>query len=327
MHNVCGNQYKVKPNSFLMGKRCPKCAKTSSTYKGMEWSDILKSLGNFEEVDAFIDNKTPTSIKCLDCGGVFSRSPANMKRSKKCPYCAKKSADAGQASSQEEFLTRVKELVGDEFTVIGEYKGTHIPVEIRHNLCGRILTVRPHEFLSGNRCRSCSRTKTTEQFKDEVKQLEGNNYQVMSKYMGDAIAISMRHNVCGYEYKVRPNSFLQGNRCPKCNKSRGEAMVERVLISLGIDYIPQFKFGNLVDKSRLSYDFYLPKHNVLIEYQGIQHYKPIQIFGGETSYAKQKVHDRLKKEYAEENNFKLLEIKYTEKSFDSIKTLILNSIS
>ena len=104
-------------------------------------------------------------------------------------------------------------------------------------------------------------------------------------------------------------------------------MVERVLISLGIEYIPQFKFDNLSDKSRLSYDFYLPKHNILIEYQGIQHYEPIQIFGGESSYAKQKMHDKLKRDYAEENNFKLLEIKYTEKSFNSIKALILNSIS
>lgn len=293
----------------------------------MQWPEILQNFGNFEPIDMFTANDVLVEIRCLDCRRTFKRKPIDMKRSKRCPYCAKESMDSIQRTSHDDFINKVRELVGDEFTVLGEYKGTHVPLEIRHNSCGKIISIRPHDFLSGSRCRSCSRTKTTEEFKNEVYQLEGSNYSVIANYIGDSIDILMKHNICGYEFMVRPNNFLQGRRCPKCKRSRGEATVERVLINMGIDYTPQVKFDNLSDKNKLSYDFYIPQYNLLIEYQGIQHYKPVQVFGGESSYAKQKMHDKLKREYAEENNFKLLEIKYTEKSFNSIKALILSSIS
>ena len=62
----------------------------------------------------------------------------------------------------------------------------------------------------------------------------------------------------------------------------------------------------------LSYDFYLSKYNLLIEYQGIQHFKPIDIFGGENQFKIQQEHDKRKREYIELHRINLLEIKYNE---------------
>ena len=81
----------------------------------------------------------------------------------------------------------------------------------------------------------------------------------------------------------------------------------------------QKKFPNL---GKLSYDFWLPKSQTLIEYQGAQHYEPINCFGGEEKYKIQIEHDRLKREYALKNNYTLIEISY--KDFDNIETILLN---
>ena len=60
----------------------------------------------------------------------------------------------------------------------------------------------------------------------------------------------------------------------------------------------------------LPYDFYLPDYNILIEFQGEQHERPIKYFGGEKKFKVQKIHDQLKRDYAIKNNITLLEIWY-----------------
>ena len=74
-----------------------------------------------------------------------------------------------------------------------------------------------------------------------------------------------------------------------------------------------------------SYDFYLPELNCLIEYQGEQHYRPIKVFGGEERFKLQLEHDKIKKEYAEKNNFKLIIVPYTE--YNNIDSYLLEKLS
>ena len=101
-----------------------------------------------------------------------------------------------------------------------------------------------------------------------------------------------------------------------------------VRFGLGTCYPPftdyQKKFNNLfgINNGLLSYDFFLPKYNLLIEYQGEQHDRPIKYFGGEEQFKIQKEHDNRKRKYAMKNNMQLLEIWYYD--FDNIEN-ILNS--
>lgn len=62
--------------------------------------------------------------------------------------------------------------------------------------------------------------KTTEIFKQEVYEAEGNNYKVLGDYVNGKVKIKMKHLECGYEYEVTPHSFLAGNRCPGCRYKR-----------------------------------------------------------------------------------------------------------
>ena len=116
------------------------------------------------------------------------------------------------------------------------------------------------------------------------------------------------HNI---EYCQRIDMHLKGQGCPICNESHGEKYIRNYLDKHSIKYIPQKRFNDLKDEKLLSYDFYLPDYNTLIEYQGKQHYKSFEYFGGEEQFKKQQYHDNLKREYAKDNGYKLLELSHT----------------
>ena len=98
-----------------------------------------------------------------------------------------------------------------------------------------------------------------------------------------------------------------------CNTpTKGEQQILNYLEKNNIEFVFQKCFTDLIGKKgrQLSYDFYLPSNNLLIEYQGIQHSEPVKYFGGEEQFVIQQETDRRKREYAENNGYKLLEIWY-----------------
>lgn len=57
--------------------------------------------------------------------------------------------------------------------------------------------------------------KTHEEFVQEVYDLYGSEYEVLSEYVNSHTYVQMRHQ-CGCEYPVKSNNFLRGRRCPRC---------------------------------------------------------------------------------------------------------------
>ena len=107
-----------------------------------------------------------------------------------------------------------------------------------------------------------------------------------------------------------------------CMRSSGEYNIIQYFLLYNIKFEHEKRFDNLigVGNRQLSYDFYLPNRNLLIECQGQQHEKPIEIFGGEEQFAIQQEHDKRKREYAEKNGYKLLEIWYYD--YDKIEEIL-----
>ncbi len=168
-----------------------------------------------------------------------------------------------------------------------------------------------------------------EEFKRKVFDLYGDEYQIMSDtYINNVTPIKVKHMVCGYVYSKSPSNILSGRRCPKCIQSYGELAVSNVLDKLGIKYIKQYIFGDCKHKGLLRFDFYLPSNNMCIEYQGEQHYEPVN-FGGSVDKSKNNLHnnqkrDQVKRDYCFNNNIPLLEIPYWE--FKSIEHIITDKL-
>ena len=117
--------------------------------------------------------------------------------------------------------------------------------------------------------------------------------------------------------------------------SRGEIKIEDILRFNGLSFIEEYSFDDLLSFNHkpLRFDFAVFDDNgdldFLIEYQGIQHYEPVDFASKGEEWAKEQFEinhnkDILKKDFCKNNNIPLLEIPYWE--FDNIENIILDFI-
>lgn len=291
-----------------------------------QWVRQVRELVGDEYIfkEDYHNRNTKIAVKHVKCGTEYSVTPGAFLHGNRCPNC-----NPSRRRTTAEFKEIVFNLVGDEYLVVSEYTGHHSPVTMYHVECGSRYDVVASDFIKGRRCKKCyfkSKRKTNEEWLEQVKKLAGDDYQFLEHYKGDDTKIAYKHS-CGATHQVTPNNFINGTRCPACRESQGEANVRRYLEELGIPYEPQKSFEGLKNKKHLSYDFYIPDRGVLIEYNGQQHYKSIEFFGGKDTYEKQVINDRLKKEFACSLGYKLIEIPYTYKTYEEVKELLDNTMS
>ena len=318
-------EWSSSPNDILTNnKLCPKCA--VKTNDNTQWNhdkffervsvitnNEYKVMGNFQTMttDIMLYHET--------CHTKFSTKPYNFLRRQICPKCTKRK----NKKSNNDFIKEVHSLVGDEYTILGNYVNNSTKIKMRHNSidCDNYeWNANPVSFLSGSRCPKCSGlyNETHGEFIDSIRKLVGDEYTVLSEFSSLSNKIKMRHNCdkCNnYEWEVRANNFKnKGYRCPECNriseKTLGEKAVEEYLLCNKYNYVMYKTFDDCRNIGLLSFDFYVPDRNLLIEFDGKQH-----LYGWndcEDSLNKQKIRDRIKDKYCIDNNIDLLRIAYTE---------------
>lgn len=404
----------------LVGKEYVLNGKYVNAHKYVEMRHFSDSLGTHDFTVRPTDFLSGKRCKCGIKRKVIpleNKTIAKRKHKKEDSPIVSKRKRGGQTRTHEEFLLIVKNLVNDEYTVMGEYLKSKVKIKIRHNSCNHIYEVAPNDFFKGRRCPKCAGNlkKTTDMFKKEVYSLVDYDYSVLGEYINDKSKILIEHIKCGNKYLTKPNTFLNGHRCPDCsrkkyvvvkgehgtrervvkryrvglpplekslgyifpeltiewsdrnilsvhhiysksnkkawwkcktcsyewetrvstrtgkqksgcpvcNESKGERRIREYLDDINIEFVPQKEFDNLIGTGggNLSYDFYLPKQNILIEYQGKQHEQFVKMIHLEKeNFLKQLEHDRRKREYAEIHNIKLLEIWYWD--FDKVEKIL-----
>ena len=123
-------------------------------------------------------------------------------------------------------------------------------------------------------------------------------------------------NICYKSREYLINNLDAGN-CGCIKQSKGAYLVEQFLIKNNFIYKKEYHFNDLQsDNSKyLRFDFAIFKNKklfCLIEYNGGQHYKPVEMWGGQKGFERQQKHDLMKKEYCEKNNIPLYTIKYND---------------
>ena len=228
--------------------------------------------------------------------------------------------------TDEQFKKEVFDLVGDEYTVIGDYKNAGKHLTFRHNHCGFEWSTTPSMFLKGSRCFEChmlSTRKTQKELDEKVYALVGDAYKFVGAYVKYEVPIKCRHNVCGHIWEVSPYRFLSYfARCPKCPSSSGEEAVEHSLIKIGIDYIKEHSFPEL---PRRRFDFYLPSINAVIEFDGGQHFHEVELWGGSDSLERNQKADILKNDLCSYLGVDLLRIPYWE--FRNVDEIVTNFVT
>lgn len=113
------------------------------------------------------------------------------------------------------------------------------------------------------------------------------------------------------------------------DSSRGEIKIHEILEESGLNYKMEFIFPDLRSSNGkpLRFDFAVfdddGNIDFLIEYQGKQHYEPSSKFGGKRGFYQQQFNDNKKRRFCALNDYRLIEIPYTEEnliSYDYIMT-------
>lgn len=127
-----------------------------------------------------------------------------------------------------------------------------------------------------------------------------------------------------FEWKSKVVNRNFGCGCPYLTTYKGEEYIKQYLQKNNIVFNTQQKFSDLLGTGdgQLSYDFSIPNEkygHILIEYNGIQHYEAVDYFGGEEQFKKQKEHDKRKRDYAKKHGYKLITVKYTYDTYESVE--------
>ena len=320
-HNVCGNEYMVNWANFSSGKRCPKC-NGGKIFSDSEIDKIIKeeSNGEYVRISDYINYKTHFLIKHLVCGNEYLVRMAGFKRGDRCKKCYNKSL----AFNSEEVKTIINGNTG--YIMVGNYINNKHKIKIKHLDCGRIYEASLQDFKRGRRCSQCFKTrrKTNKDVDLYLKDNTKKEYNRISEYVNNHEYIIMKHNICGHEYKVKWGNFISGTRCPKCKLSKGEKKICDFLFENGIKYKKEKTFPKCVYKSKLRYDFYIEDFNLLIEFDGAQHYRSVKYFGGDKQLRENKIRDEIKTNFAKKNNIELLRIPYWE--YDNIENILNKKI-
>lgn len=334
-HNECGYEWTITPDSFLRGSRCPNCSKKSAIKKTTKTNqkfvkEVYELIGDeYQFLEEYVNSKTKIMCSHIKCGYMWNVIPASFLRGTRCPQCY-----GNLRKTTETYKDELYSIVGDEYLLLNQYISSKTKIELLHTKCGYIWHVLPSDVLNGNRCPECKKkylsklyTKSHAQFVAEIYDLVGDEYKVLGKYINSKYNVLMRHNECGHEWESNTGNFLNlENRCPRCrNTSKGENKIREWLELNNISNISQHAFKNCKNIDVLFFDFYIPCYNLLVEYDGEQHYRPVN-FGGISdesaleNFRYTQHNDNIKTQYCKDNDIPLLRIPYWD--FDNIEQIL-----
>ncbi len=271
--------------------------------------------------------KTKCKVVCK-AHGEFEITPNNHLSGHGCPRCG---GTNGYSSKErlEMFLNNAKEIHGNkyDYSSITEYIHHSAEISLICATHGLFKTSTFKHITNRGGCPQCgikSASKTRQlslsKFIEKSKTKHGEQYLYDKViYDGAHKKVTITCQKHGDFYVTPANHWSNGIGCPTCqhsNPTKGEAKIAKWLTENNIHYVTQKTFPNLYrtsTKGRLKYDFYLPYSNILIEYDGEQHYIPITFSKSRTAEEQFKItqeSDSLKTKYAIDNQYKLLRIRF-----------------
>ena len=318
------------PAMHLYGNGCPKCkAKKQGDMHRKTNEQFIKEAravhGNKYDYSKVEYKGTHTKV-CIICPkhGEFWQTPRRHLEGDGCPKCY------GNAKlTTEEFIKRAKNVHGDKYDYSKvEYKNSSTKISIICPIHGEFWQF-PLAHLKGNNCPKCSHQSykhTKESFIEQAIKIHSDKYDYSKvEYKNNSTKVCIICPIHG-EFYQRPNSHMRGEGCPKCNESHMERDMDSILKEMKLDFEREKCFSWLKnnDGNNLKLDFYLPKYNLAIECQGLQHYVAAKTMGGYKGLKRRKENDQSKKKLCREHNIDI--IYYGEKETITNKNDFLNEI-
>jgi ssDNA-binding Zn-finger/Zn-ribbon topoisomerase 1 len=328
-------EFEQTPSSHLSGSGCPYCGFASQVEKRrLPLEDFIsRSLNahgdryDYTNVD-YLNSSTEVLIGC-SVHGIFHQRPDFHMRGSGCPKCSIIEQHNEQRKTTEDFISDSVLIHGERYDYSNvEYLDSKTEVFITCKIHGEFSQI-ANNHQRGQGCPKCSlieqandRRFTNEDFVALAREVHGDLYDYSKvEYKSSSIEIIVICRTHG-QFTPIPNNHLRGSGCPKCKSSKGELEINTILKNYNVEYFTEYKFKDLVYRSNLKCDFYLPTMNLVIEYNGEQHYQPNEFFGGMKGFIKTVERDRIKKQYCEDNGINYEVIRYDEEIKDRILEIL-----
>jgi len=314
--------FEIQAAAHLNGQGCGECGRSAQRSNTEEFIEnaiqIHGDKYDYSLVDYF-NQKKPVRIICPEHGEFLQTPTAHINQKSECPFCA-----GNLKKTTEDFINDALKIHGNKYDYsLVNYDGKLKPVEIVCTIHGKFNQT-PATHLNGGGCPECGVIKRTlgnthneEIFISNAKKIHSDQYDYSKvKYTNSKTPVEIICKKHGSFFQ-KPNHHLTGQGCPVCQESTGERLISRILETHEVKYERQKRFIDCKSNNRkkrcvsLPFDFYIPSYKTCVEFDGIQHFQPIQSFGGEDTFKSQKKRDKIKNQYCEKNNIKLIRIPYT----------------
>lgn len=300
---------------------CPYCLNRHRTHHDFI-NEIHTISPDIEVLSNFVNTKSKIKCKCKICGHIWENDANNLLQGQGCRKCSNRENGLRCRHSQEWFN---KEMANKQpnIEVLSAYVGMKEVVECQCRIDGNTWFATPDSLLNNKTgCPVCANRKTGERCRksnDEfLRQLKIINPNIlpMEEYSADHDKILCKCLVHDHFWYVTPNKILHRRTgCPKCALYHNENIIADILDRWGFEYTMQQRFPDCKDINTLPFDFYLNDYNVVIEYDGEQHYFPIfkSKYSDDQNINRLKYiqrHDEIKNQYCKDNNIILIRIPY-----------------
>lgn len=223
----------------------------------------------------------------------------------------------------------IKDLTGQIFGrlfveyMLPERKNNKIFYHCKCN-CGNEIDISAHCLTSGKtKSCGCLRKEITSQtFSYDLIGQKFGQLTVIKRENSDKEGVHWLCQCSCGQYHTVITELLTSGKVQSCGCIRysiGEKNIENILIQNNIQYIrDKVYFEDLINdnNTKLRYDFIILEQNKpirLIEFDGPQHNKSVDYFGGDAALKRLQLNDQLKNEYARTHNIPLVRIPYTER--------------
>jgi len=314
-------KFEITPHNHLRSKNggCVLCL--SDKIKNTDFIKDSQKIHGYKydySLVKYKNNITKVKIGC-SVHGIFEQTPKNHLKGHICLKCSIEQSKL----TLNEFILKSNIIHGNKYNYSkSNYKNTKTKVIIGCPIHGDFEQT-PNSHLSGSGCVKCSIEQsklTLNEFILKSNIVHDNKYEYTT-YINSRTKTKIICPVHGI-FEQTPSNHIQGSGCPICQESKGEMTIKLYLDENNIEYDRQKKFTDCLNNRHLSFDFYIPDYNLCIEYDGIQHFEPIDYFGGYDYFYKIKKRDKIKDDYCKNNKIRLVRIKYNKNIIFILKNIL-----
>ena len=318
-------EFTRKAVSFLTGTTCPECVREQKKQLFIERATKYhKGKYDYSKVQ-YINCDTKVEIICPIHGSIW-QVPNDHLRNIGCYKCSH-----DYSPTTEEWIESVKDLYDGKYDLSKViYVTNKTPVTVICPEHGEFYPL-PNNYKKGvSGCPKCNDirkhkqfAKTTEQFIEDAKKVHGDRYDYSKvDYYNKSTEVEIICPEHGSFFQVA-SIHLSGSSCPKCLLKNQTKLFNRLKESFPTEEIIfEYRAEWL---QRLRIDIYFPKYNIGVEYDGAQHFIPVDKFGGEEKFKQTQFWDKKKNKICRDNGCILFRLPYTYKNQDYEK--LLNDIN